>query len=104
MPTDPFVEAGARQIISTCLALEPGQEFVVLADETTLKTAEILAEAAQSLRVPHTLLVVPVSIQRLIPQQTEMSLLAQGAARQGRALLCAPSMGADLRVRVPYGG
>jgi hypothetical protein len=87
MPTDPFVEAGARQIVTTCLALEPGQELVILADETTLKTAEILAEAAQGLRVPHTLLVVPISIQRLIPQQAEMSLVAQGAAHQARAIL-----------------
>jgi hypothetical protein len=87
MPTDPFVEAGARQIITTCLALEPGQELVVLADETTLKVAEILAEAAESLRVPHTLLVIPCSIQRLIPHQAEMSLVAQGAARQARAIL-----------------
>jgi hypothetical protein len=87
MPTDPFVEAGARQIVTTCLALEPGQELVIVADETTLKVAEIVAEAAQSLRVPQTLLVVPVSIQRLIPREAEMSLVAQGAARQARAVL-----------------
>ena len=87
MPTDPFVEAGARQSISVCLGLEPGQELVIVADETTLKTAEILAEAAQDLRVPHTLMVVPVSIQRRIPEQAEMSLVAQGAIRQARAIL-----------------
>ncbi len=87
MPTDPFVEAGARHVITACLGLDPGQELVILADETTLKTAEILAEAAQDLRVPHTLMVVPVAIQRLIPAQAEMSLVAQGAIRQVRAVL-----------------
>jgi leucyl aminopeptidase (aminopeptidase T) len=87
MPVDPFVEAGARQCITACLGLEPGQELVIVADETTLRTAEILACAAVALRVPHTLVVVPLSIQHLIPEQAEMSLVAQGAIRQARAIL-----------------
>ncbi|HNS52085.1 MAG TPA: hypothetical protein PKO09_12990 [Anaerolineae bacterium] len=87
MPVDPFVEAGARQCITTCLGLEPGQELVIVADETTLRTAEILAGAAVALRVPHTIIVVPLSIQHQIPEPAEMSLLAQGAIRQARAIL-----------------
>jgi leucyl aminopeptidase (aminopeptidase T) len=87
MPFDPFILAGARQIVGRCLGLEPGQDLVVFFDETTLDTATVLCEAAEALGVPITLLLVPAALQRRIPRESDLSLLAQGAARQARAIL-----------------
>jgi hypothetical protein len=60
---------------------------VILADETTVEVAIAIAEAAESLHVPHTTILVPVSLQRRIPAQSDLSLLAQGAVREARAIL-----------------
>lgn len=79
--------AGARQVVGRCLGLEVGQQLVILADETTVDVAVTIAEAAESLRVPHTAILVPVSVQRRIPLQSDLSLLAQGAVREARAIL-----------------
>lgn len=87
MSTDPSVLAGARQIVRQCLGLDPGQDLVLFVDETTLDTGILLAEAAERLGVPHTLILVPVAFQRRIPHETDLSLLTQGAARQARAIL-----------------
>jgi leucyl aminopeptidase (aminopeptidase T) len=83
---------GACQIVKRCLGLEPGQQLVILSDETTVEVAVAIAEAAESLHVPHTALLVPASVQRRIPLQSDLSLLAQGAVRDARAILvCANS-------------
>ncbi len=87
MPAEPSIEAGAKQIVRRCLGLEPGQDLVIFLDETTAESAVAIAEAAEALRVPHTAILVPVSVQRRIPYQAELSLLVQGAARQARAIL-----------------
>ena len=87
MPADPSVLAGARQIVQRCLGLRPDQELVIFVDETTVEPAVAIAEAAEALRVPHTVILVPVEVQRRIPMQTDLSLVAQGAARDARAVL-----------------
>jgi len=87
MSTDPSIQAGARQIVRHCLGLDPGQDLIIFVDETTLETGVTIAEAAVRLGVPHTLIFVPVSIQRRIPHEIDLSLLTQGAARQARAIL-----------------
>jgi hypothetical protein len=87
MSTGSSVQAGARQIIQQCLDLKPNQQLVIFSDETTVEPAVALAEAAESLGVSQTIMLVPTSMQCQIPQQTDLSLLAQGAAREARAIL-----------------
>jgi hypothetical protein len=87
MPTEPSVLSGARQIVQQCLGLEPNQQLVIFLDETTVEPATAIAEAAESLGVSHTALLVPVAVQRRIPLQSDLSLLAQGVAREARAIL-----------------
>jgi leucyl aminopeptidase (aminopeptidase T) len=87
MPTDPSIEAGAKQIVRRCLGMEPGQDLVIFVDETTVEPGVAIAEAAEALQVPHTVILVPVSVQHRVPYQSELSLLVQGAARQARAIL-----------------
>jgi leucyl aminopeptidase (aminopeptidase T) len=87
MPVGPSVQTGARQIIQQCLDLKPNQQLVIFCDETTVEPGVALAEAAESLGVSQTIVLVPTSIQRQIPAQTDLSLLAQGAAREARAIL-----------------
>jgi hypothetical protein len=60
---------------------------VIFVDETTVEPAVAIAEAAEALRVPHTVILVPVAVQRRIPMQSDLSLVAQGAARDARAVL-----------------
>jgi leucyl aminopeptidase (aminopeptidase T) len=83
----PSVESGARQLVQHCLGLQPNQQLVILLDETTVETGVAIAGAAESLGVSHTAILVPVSLQRQIPLRHDLSLLAQGAAREARAIL-----------------
>ncbi len=87
MSTVPAIHAGARQIIQRCLGMEPNQQLVIFVDETTVEPAVVIAEAADSLGISHTLILVPTSIQRRIPDHSDLSLLAQGVAREARAIL-----------------
>lgn len=87
MSAGPSVDSGARQIVQQCLGLEPDQQLVIFLDETTIEPGVALAKAAESLGVAHTVILVPTSIQRRIPMETDLSLLAQGAAREARAIL-----------------
>jgi hypothetical protein len=87
MSHKPSLRAGAQQIISRCLCLEQDQQLVIFLDETTVETALILSEAAVEQSVPHTLILVPVSLQQAIPAKRDLSLLAQGAAREARAIV-----------------
>lgn len=87
MSTAPSVESGARQLVQHCLGLQANQQFVILLDETTVETGVVIAEAAESLGVSHTSILVPISLQRQIPQQRDLSLLTQGVAREARAIL-----------------
>jgi leucyl aminopeptidase (aminopeptidase T) len=87
MPTEPSVQAGAREIVRQCLGLEPNQQLVIFVDETTVEPGVAVAEAAESLRVAPTVLLVPVAVQRRIPLQSDLSFLAQGVAREARAIL-----------------
>lgn len=87
MPVDDSVLTGARQIVEQCLGLQPDQQFVIFADETTIEPAVAVAEAAESLGVSHTVILVPVSVQRRVPGGANLSLPAQGAAREARAIL-----------------
>lgn len=87
MATDPSVLAGARQIVRQCLGLEPYQQLVIIVDETATGPAVAIAEAAESLGISQTSLLVPVSIQQGIPHRRDLSLLARGVAREARAIL-----------------
>ena len=87
MANAPSIHPGARQIVCRCLGLEPGQDLVIFLDETTIEAAVTLAEAADGLGVHPSLILVPVSLQRRIPHQTDLSLPAQGLAHQARGIL-----------------
>ena len=95
MPGDPSIHPGARQIVRRCLGLEPGQDLVILLDETTTEIAIALAEAADSLGVHPTLVMVPVSLQRRIPGESDLSLPVQGLAQQARGILTCVTGRAD---------
>jgi hypothetical protein len=87
MPTESSIHAGAEQIVRHCLGLERDQHLVVFVDETTVEPGLAIAETAESLGVPPTVILVSTSIQRRIPMHSDLSLLAQGAAREARAIL-----------------
>lgn len=87
MDRDLAVVSGAKQIIQRCLGLGNGQNLLIFTDETTSETASILAETAEELGIPSTIIFVPVELQRRIPGEVDLSLLAQGAAREARAIL-----------------
>jgi len=87
MSADPIVVAGAKQIVQRCLGLSKGQNLLIFADETTSDLSAILAESAEDVAVQATIIFVPVSLQRRIPTEIDLSLLAQGAAREARAIL-----------------
>jgi aminopeptidase len=87
MSSEPSILAGARQIVQQCLDLKPSQQFVLLADETTVEPAVAIAEAAESLGVSQTIVLVPLAIQRRIPAESDLSFPAQRAAREARAIL-----------------
>ena len=87
MVIDSAEVAGAKQIVQRCLGLTKGQNLLIFADKTTSDVASIIAEAAEQSSVPVTIIFVPVSLQRRIPGEMELSLLAQGAAREAWAIL-----------------
>jgi leucyl aminopeptidase (aminopeptidase T) len=87
MSPEASIYAGARQIVQQCLDLKPGQQFVIFVDETTVEPGVTIAEAAESLGVSQTVVLVPVAVQRRIPLESELSFPAQRAAREARAIL-----------------
>src|SRR5512143_361512 len=87
MPSESSISAGARRIVQQCLDLKPSQQFVLLADETAVEPAVAIAEAAESLGVSQTIILVPTAIQRRIPSESDLSFTAQRAAREARAIL-----------------
>ena len=95
MDRDTAVLTGAKQIIQRCLGLSKDQNLLIFTDETTTETASILSEAAEELDVPSTIIFVPISLQRRIPSAFDLSLLAQGAAREARAILTCVNSGPD---------
>jgi leucyl aminopeptidase (aminopeptidase T) len=87
MPSESSSHAGARQVVQHCLDLKPGQQVVILVDETTVEPGVAIAEEAESLGVSQTIILVPVAVQRRIPRETDLSFPAQRAAREARAIL-----------------
>jgi hypothetical protein len=79
--------ACARQIVQNCLGLTPNQQLVIFVDESTIEAGVALAEAADSLGIAQTVFLVPVSVQRRIPANVDLSWLIQKAAREARAIL-----------------
>ncbi|MBN1657955.1 MAG: hypothetical protein JXA93_06110 [Anaerolineae bacterium] len=84
---DPSHHVGARQIVEHALDLKPGQQLLILLDETTVEPATAIAEAAESLGISSTAILVPIAIQRRVPRETDLSFPAQRAAREARAIL-----------------
>jgi leucyl aminopeptidase (aminopeptidase T) len=87
MVVDSAEVSGAKQIVQRCLGLTRGQNLLIFADKTTSDVASIIADAAEHLSVPATIIFVPISQQRRIPDEMEISLLAQGAAKEAWAIL-----------------
>jgi hypothetical protein len=86
-PSESSIQAGARQIVQRCLGLKPSQQLVIFVDETTIEPGIAIAEAAESLGVWQTVILVPTAIQRRIPEKGDLSFAAQRAAREARAIL-----------------
>ena len=84
---EPSVLSGARQIVQHCLRLAPNQQLVIFVDESTIEPGVALAEAADALGISQTVFLVPVSVQRRIPTETDLSWLSQKSAREARAIL-----------------
>jgi len=78
---------GAKQIVQRCLGLTKGQNLLIFADRTTSHLGSLIAEAAEDLFIQSTIILVPIELQRRIPRYADLSLLAQGAARDARAIL-----------------
>jgi len=79
--------SGAKQILQRCLGLSQNQSLVVFVDETTISVGTIIAEAADLLGISQTTIFVPISLQRKIPQESDLSLITQEVAREARAVL-----------------
>lgn len=69
-----IIQKGALNIIQNSLDLHPGQDLLIIFDETTKDVAEVLSKTAIELRVQPTMLYIPQSIQKLIPTQMELVL------------------------------
>jgi leucyl aminopeptidase (aminopeptidase T) len=95
MTIEPAILRGAEQIIQRCLGLASGQDLVVFVDETTIETGVVIADAADRLGVPQTVILVPVNLQRRIPKETDLSSLTQVLAREARAILTCVNSTAD---------
>ena len=78
---------GAQHIIKHCLELHQGQELLIVSDETAVEVSTMLAEAAAQLGVSQTTIFIPVSLQRRIPHEQQLSLLTWTVAREARAIL-----------------
>lgn len=78
---------GAKQIIKRCLGLQPGQNLLIFADETTHELATIINDAAYHLGVFSTIIFIPTHRQRDIPSHIDLSDLIQNAARDARGIL-----------------
>jgi leucyl aminopeptidase (aminopeptidase T) len=87
MVVDSAEVSGAKQIVQRCLGLTRGQNLLIFADKTTTDVASTIADAAEHLSVPATIIFVPISQQRCIPDEMKLSLLAQGAAKEAWAIL-----------------
>lgn len=87
MTLNPAVYTGAKQIIQRCLGLTKRQNLLIFVDKTTIAIGTIVAEAADELEVQSTIIFVPVSLQRKIPGEIDLSLLSQAAAKEARAIL-----------------
>jgi hypothetical protein len=86
-PSETSIQGCARQIVERCLGLRPSQQLVIFVDETTIEPGVAIAEAAESLGVWQTVILVPTAIQRRIPGEGDLSFAAQRAAREARAIL-----------------
>jgi leucyl aminopeptidase (aminopeptidase T) len=95
MPVEPSVLSGARQIVQHCLGLAPNQQLVIFVDESTIEPGVALAEAEDALGISQTVFLVPVSVQRRIPTETNLSWLSQKAAREARAILTCVNAGPE---------
>jgi len=79
--------AGAKQLLQRCLGLRQGQSLVVFVDETTVDVGAVIAEAADILGIPQTMIFVPSALQCRIPKKSDLSLIALEIAREARAIL-----------------
>lgn len=79
--------AGAKQLLQRCLGLRQGQSLVVFVDETTVDVGAVIAEAADILKIPQTMIFVPTALQSRIPKKSDLSLIALEVAREARAIL-----------------
>ena len=78
---------GAHKVIGTCLGLLPGQELLIVADDTTLQAAHLLHKAATEEQVHATMVLVPLDEQIRLAKYGEFPLLMQAAMRDAKAIL-----------------
>jgi leucyl aminopeptidase (aminopeptidase T) len=78
---------GARQVIQRGLGLLPGQNLLIIADETTEDVAALLRDTAMSIGVSAMIVFIPQEQQMLIPQEYELSDRVQSAAQEARAII-----------------
>lgn len=87
MAIHPAIVAGAKQVVQRCLGLSKGQNLLIFVDSTTSDLGSVIAEVAEELSIQSTIIFVPIPLQRRIPGELDLSLLAQGTAREAQAIL-----------------
>ena len=79
--------SGAKQILQRCLGLRQKQSLVVFVDETTINVGNVISEAAFLLGISQTTILVPVSLQHKIPNESVLSQKTQEIAKEARAII-----------------
>lgn len=79
--------SGAKQILQRCLGLRQNQSLVIFVDETTISVGAVISEAADLLGISQTTIFVPISLQRKIPKESDLSVITQEIAKEARAIL-----------------
>jgi leucyl aminopeptidase (aminopeptidase T) len=78
---------GAKNIIQRCLDLEKNQELVIFFDETTMDVVSLLFQVASELGVQPTAIFIPLEVQKLIPEQYNISGITERMVQEVRAII-----------------
>jgi len=82
-----IIRKGLTNIIRHSLDLNPGQDLLIIFDETTQDVVDILAQMAIELSIQPTMLYIPTDIQKLVPSGVELSPLTHRIFQQVRAVV-----------------
>ena len=78
---------GARHVIQRGLGLQPGQNLLIIADETTDQVAALLRDAASDIGVSARIVFVPQEQQKRFPNEYELNNQIESAAQEARAII-----------------